>query len=147
MLLEVLIILVVVAILFASTNPFAPKATPAPAVQPTKAPAVQPTEAPAAKPTQPYCCSTSQRRDHAVNAYGTGTAEEMALKAAIAAMNKKYPDLKVSVLQIPFDQVYNKWDTEVAASGGPDMFAFPNDNTGNQIRAGLLADVNRTAQG
>ena len=39
------------------------------------------------------------------------------------------------MLQIPFDQVFNKWETEVAAGGGPDMFTVPNDNTGNQVRA------------
>jgi arabinogalactan oligomer/maltooligosaccharide transport system substrate-binding protein len=81
------------------------------------------------------------------NAYGTGGAEEKALTEALVAMNAKYPDLKVNVLQIPFDQIFNKWETEVAAGGGPDMFTAPNDNTGNQIRAGLLADITELLKG
>ena len=65
------------------------------------------------------------------NAYGTGSAEEKALTEALAALAKKQPDLKVNVLQIPFDQVFNKWTTEVAAGGGPEMFTAPNDQTGD----------------
>jgi arabinogalactan oligomer/maltooligosaccharide transport system substrate-binding protein len=50
------------------------------------------------------------------------------------------------VLQIPFDQIFNKWETEVAAGGGPDIFTAPNDNLGNQVRAGLVADITDLAQ-
>ena len=73
------------------------------------------------------------------HADGTGSAEEKALTQALAQLATDSPDLKVNVLQIPWDQVFNKWDTEVAAGGGPDMFTVPNDNTGNEVRAGVLA--------
>ena len=62
-------------------------------------------------------------------------------------MKQEQPDLKVNVLQIPFDQVFNKWETEVAAGGGPDMFTAPNDNTGNEVRAGVLADITELLKG
>jgi arabinogalactan oligomer/maltooligosaccharide transport system substrate-binding protein len=75
------------------------------------------------------------------HAYGTGSAEETALTQVLAQLKKDQPDLTVNVLQIPFDQVFNKWDTEVAAGGGPDMFTVPNDNTGNEARGGLLAPL------
>ena len=81
------------------------------------------------------------------HAYGTGSAEEKALTQALDALKTENPDLKVNVLQIPFDQVFNKWETEVAAGGGPDMFTAPNDNTGNQVRAKLLAPVDDLIKG
>lgn len=75
------------------------------------------------------------------HAYGTGSAEEQALSQALEAMKAQMPDVAVNVLQIPFDQVFNKWETEVAAGGGPDMFTVPNDNTGNQARGNLIAPL------
>jgi arabinogalactan oligomer/maltooligosaccharide transport system substrate-binding protein len=81
------------------------------------------------------------------HAYGTGSAEEKALSQALDAFKKENADVKVDVLQIPFDQVFNKWETEVAAGGGPDMYTVPNDNTGNQVRAKLLAPVDDLIKG
>src|SRR5512140_3431979 len=92
--------------------------TAAPAAAPTQAPAAAPTQAPAAQPTAVPAAGGPKGEITLWNAYATGGAEEKALTEAIAALNKKYPDLKVNVLQIPFDQVFNKWETEVAA-GGP----------------------------
>ena len=81
------------------------------------------------------------------HAYGTGSAEEKALTQALAAMKADMPGVTVNVLQIPFDQVFNKWETEVAAGGGPDMFTVPNDNTGNQARGGLIAPLDDLLKG
>lgn len=75
------------------------------------------------------------------HAYGTGSTEETAIGQVLDQMKKDYPDVTVNVLQIPFDQVFNKWETEVAAGGGPDMFTAPNDNLGNEVRAGLVAPI------
>ncbi|CAG0934749.1 partial Cyclodextrin-binding protein, partial [Thermoflexales bacterium] len=116
--------------------------TPAPTQAPAQTAEVKPTDKPADQP------AGGPKGEITIwNAYGTGGAEEQALTEALAALNKKYPDLKVNVLQIPFDQIFNKWETEVAAGGGPDMFTAPNDNTGNQIRAGLLADITELLKG
>ena len=81
------------------------------------------------------------------HAYGTGSTEEKALTQVLESLKKDQPDLKVNVLQIPFDQVFNKWETEVAAGGGPDMFTVPNDNTGNQARASLIAPLDDLLKG
>ena len=75
------------------------------------------------------------------HAYGTGSTEETAIGQVLDQMKKDYPNVTVNVLQIPFDQVFNKWETEVAAGGGPDMFTAPNDNLGNEVRAGLVAPI------
>jgi arabinogalactan oligomer/maltooligosaccharide transport system substrate-binding protein len=137
-------LLVMLGMLLAACGTPAAAPTAAPAAPATQAaPAVQPTE----KPAEPAPATGPKGEITLWNAYATGGAEEKALTEAIAALNKKYPDLKVNVLQIPFDQVFNKWETEVAAGGGPDMFTAPNDNTGNEVRAGVLADITALLKG
>ncbi len=81
------------------------------------------------------------------HSYHTGGTEEAALADALEAMKAVYPDVTVNVLQIPFDQIFNKWETEVAAGGGPDMYTVPNDNLGNQVRAGLVAELDSLLAG
>jgi arabinogalactan oligomer/maltooligosaccharide transport system substrate-binding protein len=53
----------------------------------------------------------------------------------------------VDVLYVPFQELPNKWSTEVAAGGGPDMFTMPNDDLGNWIRGGLVAPVDEFVAG
>ena len=81
------------------------------------------------------------------HAYATGSAEEDAMTANIEAARAEYPDLTIEVLQIPFDQIFNKWQTEVAAGEGPDMFIAPNDDLGNLARAGLVLDITDQLEG
>ena len=81
------------------------------------------------------------------HAYGTGSAEEDAMTAIVAMAQEANPDLTVEVLQIPFDQIFNKWQTEVAAGEGPDMFIAPNDDLGNMARAGLVLDITSQLEG
>lgn len=73
------------------------------------------------------------------HSYHTGENEEKAITQALAEYAKEFPDVKVNVLSVPFDQIFNKWETEVAAGGGPDMFTAPNDNLGNEVRGNLVA--------
>ena len=117
----------------------APTQAPAPAVQPTTAPAapaVQPTTAPAAP------AATGLKGEVTLwHSYHAGGTEEQAVGDAVAQLMKDNPDLKVNVLEIPFDQIENKWSTEVAAGGGPDMFTMPNDNLGTWVRGNLVAPV------
>ena len=54
------------------------------------------------------------------HAFGTASAEEKAMSSAVAFMSQIKPDIKLKVVQIPFDQIYKKFETEVAAGGGPD---------------------------
>jgi len=81
------------------------------------------------------------------HAYGTGSAEETALTAVLAQAAIDMPQYHINVLQVPFDQIFNKYRTEVASGGGPDMFVAPNDDLGNDARAGLIADITSLVEG
>ena len=54
------------------------------------------------------------------NAYQSGSAEEQTLAELIRSAEAQFPDLTINVLQIPFDQIFSKYQTEVAAGGGPE---------------------------
>ena len=131
-------LLVVLGVLLSACGPTTTP-TAVPATQPP-APATQPPAPTTAPPTE-VVVAGPKGEVTLWHAYGTGSKEEEALGQIIEQMKTDYPGLTVNVLQIPFDQVFNKWETEVAAGGGPDMFTVPNDNTGNQARAGLLAPL------
>ena len=75
------------------------------------------------------------------HAYQTGSSEETTLAELVANAQKANPDLKINVLQIPFSEIFNKYQTEVAAGGGPDMFVAPNDDLGNWARGELVLDL------
>ncbi|MEP7134391.1 MAG: extracellular solute-binding protein [Chloroflexota bacterium] len=81
------------------------------------------------------------------HAYGTGSAEETAMTALIAQAAIDLPQYKINVLQVPFNDIFNKYRTDVAAGGGPDMFIAPNDSIGDDARAGLVADITELATG
>jgi arabinogalactan oligomer/maltooligosaccharide transport system substrate-binding protein len=81
------------------------------------------------------------------HAYGTGSAEETAMAKLLEAAAADLPNIKINVLQVPFDQIYSKYRTEVAAGGGPDMFIAPNDSLGDDARANLIADITTLAAG
>lgn len=115
----------------------APAMTEAPAEEPaaTEAPAM--TEAPAAEPVEVTFW----------HAYGTGSAEEVALTGLLEKAAVDLPQYKINVLQVPFNDIFNKYRTDVAAGGGPDMFIAPNDSLGDDARAGLIADITSLAEG
>ena len=75
------------------------------------------------------------------HAYGTGSAEEVALGEILEQAAVDMPQYQINVLQVPFNDIYNKYRTDVAAGGGPDMFVAPNDSLGDDARAGLIADI------
>jgi arabinogalactan oligomer/maltooligosaccharide transport system substrate-binding protein len=81
------------------------------------------------------------------HAYGTGSAEEIALTKVLEQAKTDLPGYDIQVLQVPFNDVFNKYATDVAAGGGPDMFIAPNDNLGDQARNGLIADITELAKG
>jgi arabinogalactan oligomer/maltooligosaccharide transport system substrate-binding protein len=81
------------------------------------------------------------------HAYGTGSAEEVALAKILEQAKTDLPQYKINVLQVPFNDIYNKYRTDVAAGGGPDMFIAPNDSLGDDARAGLIADITSLAEG
>ena len=121
-------------------------ATEAPAQEPA-APAEEPA-APAEEPAAP----TEEPAMEPVevtfwHAYGTGSAEEIALTALLEQAAVDMPNITINVLQVPFNDIYNKYRTDVASGGGPDMFIAPNDSLGDDARAGLIADITDLAAG
>ncbi len=94
---------------------------------------------PTAKPPEPTAGPTGPSGEVTLwHAYQTGSAEESTLAELIANAEAEYPDLTINVLQIPFSEIFNKYQTEVAAGGGPDMFVAPNDDLGNWARGELV---------
>jgi arabinogalactan oligomer/maltooligosaccharide transport system substrate-binding protein len=75
------------------------------------------------------------------HSYGSGGGETGALNAVVDSVRAANPGLEVEVVEQPFDQIFNKWNTDVAAGGGPDLFIAPNDNLFTQADAGVLADL------
>jgi arabinogalactan oligomer/maltooligosaccharide transport system substrate-binding protein len=123
-----------------------PAATQAPA---TEAPTQAATEAPAAtaSPAATEAPAGASGEVTFWHAYGTGSAEEVALGKLLDQAKTDLPNIKINVLQVPFNDIYNKYRTDVAAGGGPDMFIAPNDSLGDDARGGLIADITDLANG
>ncbi len=126
--------------------------------QPTAAPAEPTTAAPAEATTAPAEATTAPAEPTTAtppaatgmpiegtvtiwHAYGTGSAEEETINKLIDNARAANPGATINVLQIPFDQIFNKFQNEVTSGAGPDLFVAPNDSLGDQVRAGLLADL------
>jgi len=75
------------------------------------------------------------------HSYGSGGGETGALNTALDAVRAANPDVTINVVEQPFDQLFNKWRTEVAAGAGPDMFIAPNDSLGQDAREGSLLNL------
>jgi len=117
-------------------------ATEAPAA--TEPAATQPPAATEPAATQPPAAPVEVTFWHA---YGTGSAEEIALTKVLNQAAKDLPNIKINVLQVPFNDIYNKYRTDVASGAGPDMFIAPNDSLGDDARNGLIADITDLAAG
>ena len=72
------------------------------------------------------------------SANSSSRSEEQALTQLIDKVKKDNANAKITVLNVPFDQIFNKYQTEVASGGGPDIWTVPNDDLGNMARANLL---------
>jgi arabinogalactan oligomer/maltooligosaccharide transport system substrate-binding protein len=75
------------------------------------------------------------------HSYGSGGGETGALNTVLDNVRTANPDLNIEVVEQPFDQIFNKWRTEVAAGGGADMFIAPNDSLGQDAREGSLLEL------
>jgi len=133
-------LMLISAFVLAACGGAAATATEAPAVA-TEAPVVA-TEAPVVATEAPAPIEVTFW-----HAYGTGSAEETAMTALLAQAAIDMPQYKINVLQVPFNDIYNKYRTDVAAGGGPDMFIAPNDSLGDDARATLIADITDLAAG
>jgi arabinogalactan oligomer/maltooligosaccharide transport system substrate-binding protein len=81
------------------------------------------------------------------HSYGSGGGETGAFMKALGAITAANKDLKVNVVEQPFADIFTKWQTDVLAGGGPDMYIAPNDNLFSQADAGALADLTTALQG
>lgn len=113
-------------------------ATTAPSAAATDAPASgAPSDAPASE--APSGLSGEVTFWHTYSS-GAGTELE-ALNQVLDAVKTANPELVVNVLEVPFADVFNKWNTDVATGAGPTMFIAPNDSLGFQAREGVIADL------
>ncbi|MEO8285430.1 MAG: extracellular solute-binding protein [Chloroflexota bacterium] len=73
--------------------------------------------------------------------HGYTGAEADTLTKALQQLTTKSPDFKVNLLAVPFDQLKNKFTTEAATGGGPDVLIGPPDWIGELADAGLIVDL------
>jgi len=130
---------IVVGACAAGASPTPAPATVAPTAGPTAAPATPGPETPAPS-VAPAGLSGTASAWHSYGSSGGG-AEFKAWTRIHEAISAANPDLKLDSLDVPFDQIFKKFEAESAAGGGPDMFIAPNDNFGNEVRGGFLANL------
>jgi arabinogalactan oligomer / maltooligosaccharide transport system substrate-binding protein len=82
------------------------------------------------------------------HSYGSGAGTEAtALKTVTDKIQAANPDLKLTIQDIKFDDLFKKFELEAASGGGPDLFIAPNDSLGKEARAGLFLDVTAMLDG
>jgi arabinogalactan oligomer/maltooligosaccharide transport system substrate-binding protein len=127
-------IVAVAAIAFAACST---AATPSPSAEPSAAPSAGASVAPSEGPTT---LSGELTIWHAYGSSG-GNAEFKAFSRILENVQAANPDLKLNVLEVPFGEIFKKFETESAAGGGPDLFIAPNDSLGAQVRGAFLVDL------
>jgi len=76
------------------------------------------------------------------HSYGSGAGTELkALEEVLAQVKTESPELTINVLEVPFNDLYNKYNADAATGAGPDLFIAPNDSLGFQAREGVIADL------
>ena len=95
------------------------------------------TEAPAAAPVELTVW----------HGYHAGGSEEATINQIVTQYMNDNPNVTVTVLEVPFDQLFNKYETDTAAGGGPDIFTAPNDNLGSEVRSGVIAPIDDLVAG
>lgn len=82
------------------------------------------------------------------HSYSSGAGTELdALNEILAGVQAANPDLKVTLLEVPFADLYNKYNADAATGAGPDLFIAPNDSLGFQAREGVIADLDTALAG
>ncbi|HET9520448.1 MAG TPA: extracellular solute-binding protein [Candidatus Limnocylindrales bacterium] len=82
------------------------------------------------------------------HSYGSGAGTEAtALKTVTDKIKAANPDLKLTIQDVKFDDLFKKFELEAASGGGPDLFIAPNDSLGKEARAGLFLDVTSMLEG
>jgi arabinogalactan oligomer / maltooligosaccharide transport system substrate-binding protein len=119
-------------------------ATTAPSAEaPSAAPSVEASAAPSTAPS----AATLSGELTLWESYASGGGELGGFNKIVDGIKAANPDLKINVVEQPFSDIFNKWNTDVAAGGGPDMFIAPNDSLFSQADAGVLADLTSALSG
>jgi arabinogalactan oligomer/maltooligosaccharide transport system substrate-binding protein len=75
-------------------------------------------------------------------AYGaSGGAEKAAFDKIVGNIKTANPGLTVTVTDVPFNNLFQNFETQAGTGGGPDMYIAPNDSLPTEARNGLLVDV------
>ena len=127
-------------------------ATPAPSTAPaTEAPATTAPESMAPESMAPESMAPTETplvgELTVWHSYGSGGGETGAFQKAVGQILAANKDLKINIVEQPFADIFNGWNTDVAAGGGPDMFIAPNDNLYSQATAQVLADLTAKLEG
>jgi arabinogalactan oligomer/maltooligosaccharide transport system substrate-binding protein len=81
------------------------------------------------------------------HSYGSGGGETGALTTVLDQVRAANPGLTINVVEQPFDQIFTKWRTDVAAGEGADMFIAPNDDLGKDAREESIANLDEYLAG
>ncbi len=81
------------------------------------------------------------------HSYGSGGGEGGALNTVLETVRAANPGLTINVVEQPFDQIFLKWRTDVAAGEGADMFIAPNDDLGKDAREESIANLDEYLSG
>jgi len=101
-----------------------------------------PTAAPTSGPTAAATTATLTGTITVWEAYGaSGSAEKDAFDTIVANVKAANPGLTVTVLDVPFANLFTKFETDAASGSGPDLYIAPNDSLPKEARAGLLKDL------
>jgi arabinogalactan oligomer/maltooligosaccharide transport system substrate-binding protein len=76
------------------------------------------------------------------HSYSSGAGTELdALNQVLDSVKAANPELVVNVLEVPFADLFNKYNADAATGAGPDLFIAPNDSLGFQAREGVIEDL------
>jgi maltose-binding protein MalE len=65
--------------------------------------------------------------------HGLGTEAAVLNDVIVPMWEEQYPNVTLDILQVPFDQLRNKYITEASAGGGPDVLLGPSDWVGEFV--------------
>ena len=124
---SLLALLLVVAMVLAACGG---AATPAPQEEPAKGGEAE--EPAAAQPAEPTTISIW---------HGYIETEEATFSQIVKDFMAANPDITIETLAVPFDELQNKFQTEVASGGGPTLITGPQDRMAGYAEADLLAEI------
>jgi arabinogalactan oligomer/maltooligosaccharide transport system substrate-binding protein len=77
--------------------------------------------------------------------HGYIETEEETFSQVVEDFMAANPDVTIEKLAVPFEELQNKFQTEVAAGGGPTLVTGPQDRMAGYAEAGLLATIDESA--